>query len=129
MIWPDKVCIGKHWFETIVAVTEDEHRIGLMGKPWPPPVMSFPYKLAEVRKFWMKNTPSPLDIVFVRNGKVIDVFRGEPYSLQSVGPDEPSDLVVELPAGTAAELGIVAGNAVKLFYSNDTVAKKMRNQY
>ena len=50
----DKVSIGDNVLDTLVAVTEEEHNKGLMRTPWPPPVMSFPYETAEVRKFWMK---------------------------------------------------------------------------
>ena len=125
----DKVYIGKHCFTTLVAVSEEEHRKGLMGKQWPPPIMAFPYKKAEIRKFWMKNTPSPLDILFIRSGHIIDICQGHPHSLSTVGPDEPSDLVVELPAGSAKDFGISIGDDVTLYYSINTAMKKMQNQF
>ena len=119
----DKVIIGDHEFNTLVAVTSREHEQGLMFKPWPPPVMSFPYNEAIVRKFWMKNTPSPLDIVFCRDNVVLGVYNGEPMSLTCVGTDQPSDLIVELPYGIAERLNIKAGDDVKLFCSLETTAK------
>jgi len=99
-------------FKTIVAETEQEHQTGLMWQQWPPPVMVFPYKFASHRKFWMKNTVSPLDIIFCRAGQVIGIFKGEPLSTAMVGPNETSDLVVELPYGTAEKIGLRVGDNV-----------------
>jgi len=120
----DKVVFGKHELPTLVAITEDEQVQGLMYKSWPPPIMSFPFKQSKVRKFWMRNTISPLDIIFCRGNKVISIISGEPLSLKQVGPDEPCDLVVELPKGTAENIGITAGSIVKLQLSTNTLAKK-----
>lgn len=121
----DKVYIGKHAFDTLVAITPDEHMTGLMNREWPPPVMTFPYKKAEIRKFWMKNTISPLDIIFIKSNKVAGIYEGKPLSLQMIGPDEPTDMVVELPLGTVAKLGISIGDNVKLCYSVQTAVRKM----
>lgn len=122
----DKIYIGNYWFNTLVAVTEKEQSVGLMYKKWPPPVMIFPFKTASYRKFWMKNTPSALDIIFVRSGKVVGIFKGEPLSTAGVGPNEPADLVVELPHGTATRFGLFVGDEVRACYSAETAIKIMR---
>jgi uncharacterized membrane protein (UPF0127 family) len=121
----DVVFIKSQRFPTLVALTEDEQRQGLMWKRWPPPVMAFPYDAPGIRKFWMKNTISPLDIIFCRGEHVVGVYRGEPLSTAAVGPDEPVDLVVELPAGQAEEYGIRVGDDVRLKCSPATIAKKI----
>ena len=108
------VSIKGQVFPAVIAVTEAEQLRGLMFQEWPPPIMAFPAVTASYRKFWMKNTISPLDIVFCRDNKVIGVFSGEPLSTALVGPEEPSGLVVELPAGYAAKLGLVVGDYVGL---------------
>jgi uncharacterized membrane protein (UPF0127 family) len=126
-MWIDKVYIGDHEFETLVAVTMDEHIQGLMNKQWPPPVMAFPYKNADYRKFWMKNTPSPLDIVFARAGKIVGIFKGEPLTTRSVGPEGLSDLVVEFPYGTVEKLQIRVGDDIRVCYSVNTAVKIMKN--
>lgn len=66
----DIIVLGKNKFETLVARTPLEHLRGLMFKEWPPPIMSFPYSDAGIKKFWMKNTPSPLDIIFCYAGEI-----------------------------------------------------------
>ena len=123
----DRVIIGEKQFDALVAITAEEIETGLMYKSWPPPVMAFTFAKADIRRFWMKNTMSPLDIVFCRAGKVIGIFGGEPFSLDHIGPDEPCDLVVEFPSGTAKNNNISVGDSVKLSYSIPTLAKKFEN--
>jgi uncharacterized protein len=121
----DRIIIGGHEFPVLVAVTEAEQARGLMFRIGKPPVMIFPYKKAQTVKFWMKNTYCPLDIVFCKENSVTGVYQGMPLSTLAVGPDTPSDLIVELPAGTSAKLGIRPGDPVKVSYSIDTIAKRI----
>lgn len=107
-----RVIIGEQDFPTLVARTAEEHERGLMFRKWPPPVMCFPYKEAAYRKFWMKNTPSPLDIIFCRAGKIVSIHKGEPHSTTMVGPNEPTDFVVEFPFGTAEDYGFKPGQEI-----------------
>lgn len=110
-------------FNAKAAITESEQTLGLMYQQWPPPVMFFPYKNASIKRFWMKNTVSPLDIIFCRANRVIAIFEGVPMSTAMVGPNEPADLVVELPKGTAEKHGFAIGSSVKVKYSAETAAK------
>ena len=109
---------------TKIAITEKDHEQGLMFKAWPPPIMSFPYDTLEVRSFWMHNTPSPLDIVFCKDNKVVGVFAGTPLSLEHLGPKLPINLVVEMPLGYARKLNINSNTKIELKYSLITLAKK-----
>lgn len=121
----DRVIFGKQSVPTLIALTKEEQAYGLMYKLWPPPVMSFPYEDARIRKFWMKNTSSPLDIVFCKSNQVISIVEGTPFSLDFIGPDKSSDLVVELPLGFAQRMKITAGTEVHLQYGIFSLAKKM----
>jgi uncharacterized protein len=122
----DTISIKGQVFPILVAVTPSEQQRGLMFQEWPPPIMAFPYNVAASRRFWMKNTISPLDIVFCRANHVVGIFRGEPMSTKLVGPDEPSDLVVELPAGTADCLGLQVGDYVGYAPTKETLARQLR---
>jgi uncharacterized protein len=101
-------------FPTLLAISADEQTRGLMHQEWPPPVMSFIYSSPGLNRFWMKNTPSPLDIVFCHNGKVSEICYGEPHATSVIG-SQISDLVIELPHGTVDTAGIKVGQAVGLF--------------
>ncbi|MEO0057528.1 MAG: hypothetical protein RIT17_981, partial [Pseudomonadota bacterium] len=76
--------------------------------------MLFPSAAPEPRSFWMKNTPLSLDIIFVgADGRISNIAANTvPYSLDSVASKGPSSGVLELRAGRAKELGIVAGDRV-----------------
>jgi uncharacterized membrane protein (UPF0127 family) len=119
----DIIFIKDKTLDTLVAVSETEQNVGLMWREWPPPVMVFPYKKNGIRKFWMKNTISPLDIIFCNCGKVVGMFHGEPLSTALVGPDIPSDLVIELPAGTTTKLGLQIGDEVRFKPTVETMAR------
>jgi|SRR3972149_4094557 len=123
----DRIFIGNNVFDTLVAITEQEHRQGLMYKKWPPPNMCFPYKDSQVRKFWMFNTVSPLDIIFCNKNKIISIFGGEPLSTKLLGPEDPSNLIIEFPQGTVAKYGINIGDFAELKISIKTLAKMIDN--
>ena len=59
------VIIDEQEFENVsLAITKREQDQGLKGIEQPT-LMAFPYKQAGVRKFWMQETPKPLDIIFL----------------------------------------------------------------
>lgn len=76
--------------------------------------MIFPSDAPEQRSFWMKNTPLSLDIIFVGpDGRILNIAANTvPYSLDSVQSKGAASSVLELRAGRAAALGIVAGDKV-----------------
>jgi uncharacterized protein len=76
--------------------------------------MIFPSAVPEQRSFWMKNTPLSLDIIFIGpDGRIANIAANTvPYSLDSVASKGPASGVLELRAGRAKELGIVAGDRV-----------------
>lgn len=99
-----------------VARTPQQQSRGLMGRPPLPPLrgMWFPYGEPMVLKFWMHQTPAPLDMLFLRNGRVIAIEANAApcprLPCRSYGPDAPADGVVELAAGQAARLGLQVGS-------------------
>lgn len=101
-------------FPTLLAISDDEQAQGLMGQVWPPPVMSFIYTEAKYNRFWMKNTPSPLDIIFCHDGQITQICKGEPYSTAMIGDYKLSDLVIEFPYGTVINSGVKLGHKVGL---------------
>ena len=98
------------------AATPQQQQWGLMGRPPLAPLrgMWFPFEPARPVKFWMHRTPAPLDMVFVREGRVIAIEANAAPCLRlpcpSYGPEAPADGVVELGAGQASALGIKLGS-------------------
>ncbi|AOL24636.1 hypothetical protein Ga0102493_11504 [Erythrobacter litoralis] len=103
-------------FETEVADTPQAQARGMMFRTemGDDEAMLFPSERPAQRNFWMKNTPLPLDIIFIGvDGRISNIERGVPYELESVGSDGLASAVLEIRGGLSAELGIVAGDRVE----------------
>ncbi|MEP3665528.1 MAG: DUF192 domain-containing protein, partial [Roseibium sp.] len=74
--------------------------------------MLFVFQSEDQRYFWMKNTPLPLDIIFIgADGAIVSIAAGTtPFSTDTIPSGKPARFVLELNAGRAAELGIKAGD-------------------
>ena len=76
--------------------------------------MLFVFERTRHLSFWMKNTPMPLDLVFIgEDGRIVDILPGEPFSLAPIAPEAPARFVLELKAGTAEKTGIANGDRVR----------------
>jgi uncharacterized membrane protein (UPF0127 family) len=88
--------------------------------------MLFPFTPSRPVAFWMKNTPSPLDIIFLLNGEVKAIARNATTCKSNPCPIYPAagvvaDNVVEVRAGLTQELGLKEGDqiTVKLLLSKN----------
>ena len=105
-----------HEFRAELANTPDLQAKGLMfrTKLGPDEAMLFPNEKPTARSFWMKNTPIPLDIIFVGlDGRITNIAAmAEPYSVDPVYSIGSTSAVLEIAGGRAEELGIEAGDRV-----------------
>ena len=103
-----------------VADTPEKQSKGLQLRPALPPLrgMWFPYSPPAPARFWMHRTPQPLDMLFVRESRVIAIEAHTTPCPQlpcrSYGPDQEVDGVLELAAGQAEALGIKVGTPVSI---------------
>jgi uncharacterized membrane protein (UPF0127 family) len=113
---------GAHRFDVEVARTKKEQADGLMYRtniPQDGGMLFAPYPpgggAPRAASFWMKNTPSPLDILFIRpDGTVATLVENTiPFSEAPVSSREPVSAVLEIRGGRAAELGIAEGDKVR----------------
>jgi uncharacterized protein len=97
-----------------LARTPDEHARGLMFRHELPQGsgMLFLFDHAEVRRFWMRNTYVPLDMLFFDDKRRLVGIEADtvPHDEQGRGPDEPAQYVLEVPAGYAKEHGLGPGS-------------------
>lgn len=107
---------GPHRFRVWIADTDSSRERGLMYVKSLPAghAMLFLFDRPRYVAFWMKNTYLSLDIVFIgADGQVVNIARdAEPLSLRSIESDGPVTAVLELVAGTAANIGLAAGDRV-----------------
>ncbi len=103
-----------------VAQTPEEQASGLMYRTSlaDDRGMLFPFNPAQKVGFWMKNVPIPLDIIFLRDGKVVNIAADSPSCNREPCPVYFSagviDQVLELRGGRAAELGIKLGDSLPI---------------
>jgi uncharacterized membrane protein (UPF0127 family) len=108
---------GEHKFMVEIADEEPERQRGMMFRP---PLeddrgMLFQFPDVADRSFWMHNTPSSLDIIYVgQDGKIVSIAaNAQPYSDTSLPSNGPATGVVEIRGGRAAEIGARAGDTVR----------------
>jgi uncharacterized membrane protein (UPF0127 family) len=107
---------GERSFSVEIAGTPAEREAGLMFRRHMADDhgMLFVFDDAHEVNFWMKNTPMPLDLIFVgQDGKIRAIKQGEPQSEAIITPGEPVRFVLELKAGTAARDGIEEGDLLR----------------
>jgi uncharacterized membrane protein (UPF0127 family) len=77
--------------------------------------MIFLFPFESQQSFWMKNTPIPLDLVFInRERKIVGIVeKAAPFSLDPRSVPAPSQYVLEINGGLARRYGIQAGDIVR----------------
>jgi hypothetical protein len=106
----------EHRFEAEVASTDKQRSKGLMFRKEMPEQrgMLFLFEGEGDRYFWMKNTPLPLDIIFIdASGAIVSIADNTtPFSEDVIPSLGPAKFVFEINAGLAEKLEISAGDAV-----------------
>lgn len=108
-----------------VARTAQEQARGLGGRSSLPRGggMLFRFDAAKPRIFWMKGMLIPLDILWIREGKImaIDTNVAPPRSHEAPAiVSHVADLVLEVPAGFTQEMGISVGQTVRVRYEGSS---------
>jgi len=77
--------------------------------------MIFLFPAESIQSFWMKNTPIPLDMIFINQERKIAgiVEQTLPFSLDPRSVSSPSQYVLEINGGLSKKYGLKAGDAVR----------------
>jgi uncharacterized protein len=122
-----KATLNNQVIQLEVARTPKQQEVGLMNRPPLPDDRGMLFLFEPPRSviFWMKNTPSPLDMVFLLNGEVKAIAAdarpcaADPCPTYSSNDD--INQVIELRSGRAEELGLKVGDRLSIeFLSNPT---------
>lgn len=78
----------------------------------PADAMLFTYDDPKLVSFWMKDTPIPLDIIFLDAAGVVSQIEhsAPPQSLEPIESERPIMAALEIPSGTASSRGIEIGS-------------------
>ena len=116
---PLEVRAGRTTLHLAVAADEAQREHGLMRVPYVPAGQGMLFAFPggdQVRGFWMKDTITPLDMVFVKTDGTISVIA---VNVPATAPKTPDDkvarreglgkYVIELGAGEAGRIGLLPG--------------------
>jgi uncharacterized membrane protein (UPF0127 family) len=99
-----------------IADTPDKRSLGLMYRNHLPELhgMLFLFPREEPLSFWMKNTPLPLDIIFVNSAHAIVGIAQQttPFSERPLPSGNPAQFVLEVNAGFCQRHSITVGDQV-----------------
>ncbi len=111
--------VGDARLEVEIADDPVERERGLSGRPGLAPGTGMLFRFPEpaIQPFWMKDMRFPLDILYLRDGQIRDVFADVPFPAASgtpaiVTPSGPADAVLEVQAGEATRRGWGVGTPV-----------------
>lgn len=108
---------GPVTFSVELALTADDRATGLMNRQSMPADHGMLFRFDQTRQvlMWMKNTPLPLDMIFIDADGVIARIAEDttPFSETIIPSVAPVRYVLELNGGTAAQRGIAAGDKVR----------------
>lgn len=114
--------IGNQIFNIEIAKTQKAREKGLAKYNSIPQNfgMLFPFGKVGYYAFWMKDMKFPIDIIFIRNGKIIKIYKDVPApntpdsTLPIYKPDQVSDTVLEINSGLSDKYGFGEGDSVKI---------------
>jgi hypothetical protein len=107
---------GRQSFAVETASTRSQRAHGLMFRTRLPERhgMLFDFGSDREARMWMKDTPIPLDMIFIQSdGRIHRIQQNtEPESLRLISSNGPVRAVLELAAGAAKKYGIAPGDRV-----------------
>lgn len=116
-----QVVVNNKSFNVKIADNEKERQIGLSKttKIVENQGMLFIFDNADYHSFWMKDMKFPIDIIFIKGDKVVTVIENakpgvKEEDLEIYQPEEASDKVLEVSAGTAKKYNIKKGTLIRI---------------
>ncbi len=82
--------------------------------------MIFTFETPDYYPFWMKDMKFAIDIIYIRNGKITDIFQNVAFpkspdeKLEIIKPQEKSDTVLEINAGLSNKYNFKKGDLVRI---------------
>ena len=116
------ITIDKVSFTVDVAKTPQQQQKGLAIYNSLPSNrgMVFLFNQPDYYTFWMKDMKFPIDIIYIRQNKIVDIFKDVPLPasplapLPVLKPKKPADTVLEINAGLSEKYGFNIGDSVKM---------------
>lgn len=117
------ISLGGHKLSVEIADTPEKKEKGLSGRKSlaENSAMIFPYNPPERVVFWMPDMNFPIDIVYLNNNQVVEIYKQVPNFPADTPRDQlprypsrfPVNLVIELPAGWSDSHNLKIGDTVQ----------------
>jgi len=115
------ITINGHNLQVTVAASRKEQEVGLSETTSLPQNqgMIFIFEKPDYYAFWMKNMKLPIDIIYIKNDKIVTIHnnavppKGEENPIVYT-PTEASDKVLEINAGLSEKYGFKKGDTVEI---------------
>lgn len=119
-----QITIKNRTFELMLAKSEEDMVAGLtkVNKLDTDKGMLFVFSESNYYPFWMKNMKYPIDIVFINEDKVVDMYENvpapqsdtDPANIKIYKPKERANYVLEVASGVVKENNIKVGDQVEI---------------
>jgi len=112
--------IGGKIFKTEVVSNDWDMNRGLSGRAGLKnnAGMLFVFSKADFQIFWMKDMKFPIDIIWINEGKIVDIQEKAPVPItqyiESYRPSEIAKYVLEINGGLVEKYGFKIGDRVEL---------------
>lgn len=84
--------------------------------------MLFVFSKPDIYEFWMKDMKFPLDIIWINNGQIVEIWQNAPLpqgkEIPHYRPKNPANYVLEVKAGTAKKYGWQVDDKIELRIKN-----------
>jgi|SRR3989344_2621811 len=114
-----QVKIGNKTIPVEIKQTKEEIKTGLSGRRLlnKDSGMLFIFNAPAIYQFWMPNMHFPIDIIWINQGKIVDISHDVPTDFDPAAPifykpQQPAQYVLEVNAGFSADHGIKIGDVV-----------------
>lgn len=113
--------IDNHEFQLLIAKKGEDMQIGLSkyNKLDDGKAMVFIFEKPGFYRFWMKDMKFPIDIIFIKDNKIVTIYKNVPIPKDSIStlsiysPSEPIDKVLETNSGISDKFGFKIGDKIE----------------
>ncbi len=116
-----KLIIGFKPIDVEIAETSQEQFAGLSGRDslCDDCGMVFLYSQARIQKFTMRGMKFPLDIIFIRDGRITEMVQNVPFPQPgelpvNINSRDPADMVLEVNAGFVQRNSVPTSQTIRL---------------
>jgi len=121
---PSYAQIGNRRFSLLLARTEKERMTGLSNtnKLQENQAMLFVFEKKEYYSFWMKNVKFPIDILFINDSTIVDMYENVQPALSTMDTaglpiyrsKKQANYVLEINGGLAKKTNVKVGNKITI---------------